>query len=376
MGRGQRQAQGGSQGGQAAVRQGVRRRLEGEVHRLSRHLQARIHDLRYLFWECTLRCNLRCGHCGSTCDGTALRDLPKEAFLAVLDEVATRYVPSTVTVAVTGGEPLMRADLDECGRAIHARGFPWGLVSNGFLLDAARLERLRTAGLGAATISLDGLEASHNRLRAHPEAFRRAASAIGLCAATPGLAFDVVTCVHRGNLEELPELRQRLIDLGVRRWRLFSIFPRGRAQGQEALQLGPGQLRRVMDFLVETREGGHLRADYGCEGYLGEYEGLARDGLFHCRAGVSVASVLADGSFSACPSMRSEFVQGNLEKDRFLDIWDRGYQVMRQRDWTRKQEPCASCPDHRFCEGNGMHLWDAERGLLRCHLQELATEKG
>jgi radical SAM enzyme (rSAM/lipoprotein system) len=348
-----------------------RRRLELEAHRLSRHLKARAHELRYLFWECTLRCNLRCGHCGSAC-GDSTQDPSPEVFLKVLDEVATRYVPSKVTVVITGGEPLLRSDLEACGCAIHERGFPWGMVTNGFFLDQRRLDSLLRSGLGAATVSLDGLEDSHNRLRRHPMAFAHATAAIAHCAAFPDLAFDVATCVHSGNLKELPELKRHLIGLGVRRWRLFSIFPRGRAKEDASLQLLPGQLRKMMEFLKSTRVEGEIRASYGCEGYLGEYEGQVRDGFFHCQAGTSVASVLSDGSISACPSLRGDFIQGNAAQDHFLEVWDQRYRAMRDRSWTRNREPCAHCPEWRFCEGNGLHLWDEGKRLLRCHLQELS----
>jgi len=55
------------------------------------------HPLQQLFWECTLRCNLRCRHCGSDCKTLAGRqDMPKEDFLRVLDSVARRCNPHQV----------------------------------------------------------------------------------------------------------------------------------------------------------------------------------------------------------------------------------------------------------------------------------------
>ena len=45
-------------------------------------------------------------------------------------------------VCITGGEPLMRADLEKCGRAIYDRGFPWGMVTNGLAMTPARFKRL------------------------------------------------------------------------------------------------------------------------------------------------------------------------------------------------------------------------------------------
>ena len=90
----------------------------------------REHPLRQLFWECTLRCNLSCRHCGSDCRvQSAVKDMPVEDFCRVLDSVAQVYDPHKVMINVTGGEPLMRPDLDRCGREFNRREFPWGMVT-------------------------------------------------------------------------------------------------------------------------------------------------------------------------------------------------------------------------------------------------------
>ena len=78
----------------------------------------REHPLTTLFWECTLRCNLRCRHCGSDCKVTSeLKDMPLEDFLPVLRSVARETDPHNVMINVTGGEPLVRQDLEKCGKA-------------------------------------------------------------------------------------------------------------------------------------------------------------------------------------------------------------------------------------------------------------------
>ena len=103
---------------------------------LNRHLNDKIkqeHSLRQLFWECTLRCNLNCRHCGSDCKKTSgTSDMPLADFLKVLDSITKKYDPHKVFVIISGGEPLMRQDLEECGLAIYKKGFPWGMVTNGY----------------------------------------------------------------------------------------------------------------------------------------------------------------------------------------------------------------------------------------------------
>ena len=102
------------------------------------------HTLRQLFWECTLRCNLNCRHCGSDCRASSSqRDMPLEDFLKVLDQISPHVQPHSVFVVITGGEPLMRADLEQCGRAIYERGFAWGMVTNGLAMTPKRYRALR-----------------------------------------------------------------------------------------------------------------------------------------------------------------------------------------------------------------------------------------
>ena len=78
------------------------------------------HRLDTLFWECTLRCNLSCRHCGSDCRvDPGVPDMPLEDFLKVLDEQITPHVnPAEVLVIFSGGEVLVREDLERAGAEV------------------------------------------------------------------------------------------------------------------------------------------------------------------------------------------------------------------------------------------------------------------
>lgn len=346
-----------------------KQRISLELQRQLTTRTAAEHPLRQLFWECTMRCNMNCRHCGSDCKTTATcKDMPFEDFRKVLEQVKERYDSHRIMIVVTGGEPLMRQDLERCGRAIYDMEFPWGIVSNGRLLSPARIDGLLGAGMHSATISLDGLEDDHNWMRGSADCFKYACRAIERLASEPGLAFDVVTCVNRRNIGHLPEIRNLILEFGVRRWRLFTIFPSGRAASDPELQLSAGEFRALMEFIRETRLEGRIHANYGCEGFLGPYEGLVRDNLFTCQAGLTIGSVLADGSISACPSIRADYSQGNIYKDNFVDVWESRFRIMRDRGWTRESEPCAKCRWWRFCQGGGMHLRDSDGHLALCRL--------
>jgi radical SAM enzyme (rSAM/lipoprotein system) len=291
--------------------------------------------------------------------------MPAEDFFRIIDEITPHVNPNKLLVVFTGGEALLRPDLEQCGLELYRRGFPWGVVSNG-LLFAKRLDRLLSSGLRTATISLDGFEDAHNWMRGHPGSFRNAVNAIKGLTKTEGVVWDVVSCVNRKNMDSLYDMKQFLIDLGVKKWRLFTVFPVGRAASIPELQLDNKQFRLVMDFISECRREGKVNVNYGCEGFLGGYELEVRDSFYECHAGISTASVLADGSVSGCTSIRSNYYQGNIYKEAFIDIWNNKFESYRNREWMKKGE-CAGCSLFRYCEGNGMHLRDNNGDLLFCH---------
>lgn len=349
----------------------IRQRIALELHRQLVREQQEKHPLRQLFWECTLRCNLRCRHCGSDCHiSSSVRDMPFGDFRKVLLRVSENYDPHRIMVVLTGGEPLLRDDLESCGRAVYGMGFPWGLVSNGVLLTPRRIDALLSSGLHSATVSLDGLCQDHEWMRGVKGCFRQASEAVGILAAEPSVKFDVVTCVNNRNYGSLDEFKDWLVSLGLKSWRLFTVFPAGRGAADPDLQLGNERFRGLMDFIARVRKEGKIMASYGCEGFLGEYEGRVRDHLYTCQAGLSVASVLADGSISACPSIRYGSRQGNIFRDDFIDVWENRFGLYRDRSWM-KTGKCAGCKWFRYCEGNGMHLRNDSGELLLCHLDRL-----
>lgn len=328
------------------------------------------HTLQQMFWECTLRCNLNCLHCGSDCRvDTTLPDMPLEEFLPVLDEVAKVADPKSTLIITTGGEPLVRRDIVECGRRISDRGFLWGMVSNGMLLTEQKLRELIDAGLKTIAISLDGFAEHHNWMRGNPLSFERAVAAIKALT-NSNISWDVITCVNSRNFYELPAIRDFLIGIGVEDWRIFTVFPSGRARENVEMQLTTHEYRKLMDFIAEERKRDRINLSYSCEGFLGKYEYKVRDYQYFCQAGINVASILADGSISGCLSIRSKYQQGNIYTHNFADVWTEGFDVYRDRKWMKTGE-CAECSFWRYCEGNGMHLRDSEGKLAKCNLHSL-----
>jgi len=295
--------------------------------------------------------------------------MPLNDFLSALDTIEK---PSrNFIVVLTGGEPLLRNDIELCGREIRKRGMRWSLVTNGYLYDKERHISLLNAGLGALTISLDGMEISHNWLRGSDSSFRKTINAIDIASGSSRLNFDVVTCVNKRNLNELNEILEFLILHKVKAWRLFTIVAIGRAKENPDLFLSDIQFMELINFISESRKRRLIDIKFSCEGYVGDYELKVRDSYFFCRAGINISSILNDGSIAACPNIDRVFIQGNIYKDNFFDVWQNKYDLFRNKSWT-KTGRCSSCSDYRDCEGNGFHNWHGEpKSLLICHKELL-----
>lgn len=352
----------------------LRRRLALEIHRKQHRDRIKQHTLRQLFWECTWRCNLSCRHCGSDCKMSSEQpDMPADDFLRAIDSIVPHVDPHRLNIVITGGEPLVRTDLEEVGLQLYRRELPWGIVTNGLLLTPERFASLRRAGIHNITISLDGDKTDHNWLRGNPLSYRRATEAIAMAAAASDINFDVVTCVNKRNIGKLDTIAATLESLGVRRWRLFTIFPSGRARNYPEFSLAKEEFVALMEFIKFRRARGGIKPSYCCEGFLGNYEGDVRDAFYHCDAGISVGSVLIDGSIGACPSIRADYSQGNIYTDDFWNVWQSRFNLYRDRSWM-KTGICADCKMFRYCEGNGFHLRESDGSMKHCYYH-LCSEK-
>jgi radical SAM enzyme (rSAM/lipoprotein system) len=315
-------------------------------------------------------------HCGSDCiSDPGIRDMPFEDFINSIRPLIQIYKRDSITVVITGGEPLLRKDLTHCGRVLRENGFRWGIVTNGFDYNSDIHSGLLAAGMGSITLSVDGFEETHNWLRGNSRSFKNAVGTIDLITQSDRLFYDIVTCVNSKNIDELPELKAFFISKNVKAWRLFTIAPIGRARDNDDLQLKPGQIRQLMEFISTSRKDKKIDTKFSCESYTGAYEKKIRDSFFFCRAGINIASVLIDGSISACPNINRSFVQGNIYRDSFVDIWEHKFEIMRDRTWT-KTGNCLHCSDYDNCNGGAMHLWDEKQDcIMTCLNKELINRE-
>src|SRR5690349_22868916 len=88
------------------------------------------------------RCNLSCAYCNEY-DATS-KPVPVETIYQRIDKLASL---GTTIITISGGEPLLHPELDDVIRRIRRHGMIAGLITNGYLLTAERIQRLNRVGL-------------------------------------------------------------------------------------------------------------------------------------------------------------------------------------------------------------------------------------
>ena len=321
------------------------------------------HTLVDLFWECTLTCNAKCKHCGSSAekkkyDGELSTNEIKNAF----KQIANDMDASKILINVTGGEPLVRQDLCEVMEyAANELGFHWGMTTNGILLNDENIEKLQKANMETISISIDGLEETHDKFRGVPGSFKIITNNIKkLKEANFVKHIQVTTVFHKDNINQLDKLYDVMSCLDLDSWRLVSMDPIGRANENNTLLLNGKEIKQLLDFIKSKKNNKKMELTYGCPGYLGfDYEKEVRQHYFYCKTGINVASILYNGDLFVCPNVprRKELIQGNIRTDNFKDVWDNKYKIFREKDRTKSEE-CEKCDNWEYCLGGAFHTWN------------------
>jgi len=336
-------------------------------------LRRKIHDLKVIFFEITDSCNINCIHCGSDCiKSDKNTELAPDIIIKTLKDIKKKYKSHNILVILSGGEPVLYKELNKLTYEINKLEFPWGLVSNGFAWSDNIFNIFKNNNLASVTISLDGLEEEHNWLRGHKSSFKNALKTIKRLSMAPFYqVMDVITCVNKKNIYKLDNIKDLLISLGVKKWRLFTISPIGRASTVPELFLNETEYKYMLDKVLEYKHDKNINLDLAACSYLGQnYELKIKEHRFFCKAGINVAGIMVNGDILACPNIDRRFKQGNIYKDNFINVWEKKYYEFRNRSWM-KNGACKTCSDWNYCQGEGFHLRDYETKKTKlCHINE------
>jgi radical SAM protein with 4Fe4S-binding SPASM domain len=309
-------------------------------------------------WELTPRCNLRCLHCASDLGEGRMRGeaLSRDEALRLCHDLKELECENVV---LSGGEALLSDDWERIARELAGLAINVSMISNGLLIDQAMAARIRDAGLCRVALSLDGLEATHNTIRRHPQSFARMWRAFDALKAER-LQVNVVTHVNRMNVGELSDLEDLMIRKGVDVWRLQLGSPVGRMARHRELLLTPDQLPPIADFIVGAQRRGGVAISVGDNiGYFSRHEAeLRRPSTFGfwcgCSAGCLTIGIESNGNVKGCLSLQSDrFIEGNVRQESLATIWRKPGNFAYTRGFRIEDlhGACAECEFGEICRG-------------------------
>lgn len=320
--------------------------------------------LTQLFIELTLNCNEHCRHCGSRCGDLNMQDqLTDQEILSFLSDLKTKTKPLPF-LNITGGEPMLRPDFIELMHKISNMGFLWGMTTNGTLIDESMIDRLHYAGMKTVSVSIDGLEKTHNWFRQTKDGYRKSIKAVKLLTKGGFRSVMVTTVVHKQNINELEAMYEIMKSLNIHYWRIINIEPIGRAKDNKELMLSKEDYIRMLDFIKHNRkEENAFEICYGCNHWLGiENEHKFRQWYFKCTAGLQTGGIFYNGDIGACLDIerKSKTIQGNIRNDDFIHVWNNKFEIYRHNR-AYGSHYCSNCSEKEYCRGGGFHTWNLDK---------------
>jgi len=305
----------------------------------------------YAVWEITLACDLACRHCGSRAGHERPDELTTAESLDLVDQMAEIGVKE---VTLIGGEAYLRADWIDIIRRLKHHGIPTTTTTGGRGITSAMVAEAKQAGLAGASVSLDGDEETHDRLRGVKGSYRSALEAMKAFK-EHGLRLSCNTQINRLSMPHLGHVLETFAALGGRSWQIQLTVPMGRAADEPEVLLQPYDLLDLFPELARLKEhcdelGVRLWPGNNI-GYFGPYESILRGYHYRghggsCGAGIATLGIEADGAIKGCPSLpTARWTGGNIRDNKLVDIWERSepLRYMRERTTRDLWGFCASC---------------------------------
>lgn len=320
---------------------------------------------KWIAWEITRRCNLRCIHCRSSSglEVKAHPDFPTGEAFRIIDDITGYAKP---VVVLSGGEPLLRKDVFEIVRYGTDKGLRMCLATNGTLVTSEICENIKDSGIKIVSLSLDGSEERiHDDFRNQEGAFRGTINAAGLFKKHK-IEFIINSSFTNRNQEEIPKVYKLAKDLGATAWYMFMIVPTGR--GEEIMNelISKGDYEKMLEwhYQMEKNEKDMLVRPTCAPHYYrivlqkSKEEGVkferrtlkfSTGGAKGCIAGQLIALIDVDGNVLPCSYFPKP--AGNIKEQSFKDIWEGSELFKELRNFKSYKGKCGSCEFINVCGG-------------------------
>lgn len=296
----------------------------------------------WLLAELTYSCPLQCPYCSNPLNMTDFKqELTTQEWLRVLQEARSL---GAVQLGLSGGEPLLRNDLQEIIVEAKRLGFYSNLITSGMGLDETRIRAFKQAGLDHIQLSIQAGNESDNNVIAGSDCFQQKLEIAGL---VKQYEYPMVLCfvLHRHNQDQIQEMLELAITLKADYVELATVQYYGWAyHNKELLLPTKEQIQQAEKIAHEYQEKlkGKMRIFYVVPDYFEDRPKACMNGW-----GNIFLTITPDGTALPCHSagLIPHMQFPNVREMSIEQIWydSKSFNRFRGFDWM--PEPCNSCDE-------------------------------
>jgi PqqA peptide cyclase len=296
----------------------------------------------WLLFELTYRCPLHCVFCYNPTDFSRVgAELATDDWLRVLHEARAL---GSVQLGLSGGEPLVRDDLEIIVAEAHSLGYYTNLITSGVGLTEARIQALKAGGLDHIQLSFQDSTRQMNDFLSSTRTFELKAKVARLIK-TYDYPMVLNVVLHRLNIDHVEQILEMAEQFGADYVELANTQYYGwAARNRDRLLPSREQLRRAEEVTQRFRDkpGQRMRIFFVVPDYFERRPKPCMNGL-----GSIFLTITPDGTALPCHAARMlpgiEFP--NVRSSSVESVWydSPGFNQFRGDSWMK--EPCRSCPE-------------------------------
>ncbi len=304
-----------------------------------------------LSWNTTKRCNLYCKHCYRDSDAhEAENELTTEEGFRLIDQIKATGIFKILILS--GGEPLLREDLEQLVAHAKEQGLVPVLGTNGTLLTKERASRLKEAGVAAVGISIDAItSAQHDGFRQTKGSFDKAIEGIKN-AIEVGMRVQINPTITKDNVSDLNKIVSLARDLGASAVHPFFLVEAGRGKCISDNALSDQGYFEALKTVMTIQKESEIELKPTC---APQFMAIAKEMDIPmrftrgCLAGISYCCILPNGDVHVCPYLPLE--AGNVRVMDFDSIWATSPIFLELRNKELYKGNCGECSHHEICGG-------------------------
>lgn len=266
--------------------------------------------------ELTSACNLRCLHCynRSEKDLNSTNDLTPTDWINIANDIVASG--GVFQAIISGGEPLLLGEsLFDIMDVFHDSGCRFILISNGYLMDRTKIQRLMKYKFAWLQISIDGITAQeHDNFRMKTGSWKRAVNA-SVNISNAGIPLKIASTIRPTDIYKLNEYATQAYQLGASSLILGDIMPSGRAIENDHLIMNEEQKSFFLNEIVELRKKWKDVLDIQSSSFVSLQLAQASMG--------TIDSVIIRPNGDIRLDCIAPFVLGNVNDTHFKQIWDK-----------------------------------------------------